>query len=129
MDFTSQEYLREAAGSTSPGLIGFLTLGPCFSPPPVLKPFTPTSDISAECQFRPPGLVRFCPRSRLTIGQGAFLLSNPQAIENPSFCFIPLGPAADDRGWIALLIGALVMFVIFTWRKGACRTLGLKGLI
>jgi K+ transporter len=37
-------------------------------------------------------------------------------------------PAADDRGWIPLLIGALVMFVIFTWRKGACRTLGLKGI-
>ena len=51
------------------------------------------------------------------LAQGALLLSNPQAIENPSFCFIPLGPAADDRGWIPLLIGALVMFVIFTWRK------------
>jgi len=62
------------------------------------------------------------------LAQGALLLSNPQAIENPSFCFIPLGPAADDRGWIPLLIGALVMFVIFTWRKGACRTLGLKGI-
>jgi K+ transporter len=62
------------------------------------------------------------------LGQSALLLSNPQAIENPSFCFIPLGPAADDRGWIPLLIGALVMFVIFPWRKGACRTLGLKGI-
>jgi KUP system potassium uptake protein len=62
------------------------------------------------------------------LAQGALLLSNPQAIENPSFCFTPLGPAADDRGWIPLLIGALVMFVIFTWRKGTCRTLGLKGI-
>jgi KUP system potassium uptake protein len=26
------------------------------------------------------------------LGQGALLLSNPQAIENPSFCFIPTGP-------------------------------------
>jgi len=58
------------------------------------------------------------------LGQSALLLSNRQAIENPSFCFIPLGPAADDRGWIPLLIGALVMFVIFPWRKGACRPWG-----
>ena len=73
---------------TSHGLIGLLTLGRCFSPSPVLKPSTPTLGISAEGQFRPPGLLSLCPRSRSTIwARARSCYSVRRHSKTPSFCF------------------------------------------
>ena len=54
------------------------------------KPFTLTSDISAECQFILLWLYVVLPALTINyLGQGALLLSNPQAIENPFFLLYP----------------------------------------
>jgi K+ transporter len=121
---------HHAAGSTSPGLIGFLTLGAVFLA--VTGAEALYADLGHFCRvpIQTAWLGVVLPTLTINyLGQGALLLSIRKPSRTPSFALSPLGPAADERGWIPLLIGALVMFVIFTWRKGACRTLGLKGLI
>ena len=62
----------------------------CSSPSPAPRRFTPTWAISAACRSRAPGCCFVLPALTLNyLGQGALVLSNPAAVENPFFLMAP----------------------------------------
>jgi KUP system potassium uptake protein len=96
------------------GMIGFVTLARCFSPSPARKRSMPTSAISASGRSRPPGSSSCCRRWRMNyLGQGALLIGEPKAIENPFFLMFP-GLGADPDGGAATAATVIASQAVIT---------------
>ena len=80
------------------GLIGLVTLGAVFLASPAARRSTPISATSAASRSRPPGWVVLPALLLNYFGQGALVLADPEAIENPFYLLYPDWAAAADGG-------------------------------